>query len=52
VCVAIQQINGWFVSGVMGEFSMANRLMYASIPIVSILLIWFARRMTARGILT
>lgn len=52
VCVVIQQIHGWFITGVMGEFSLANRLMYISIPIIAALLIWFARRMTARGILT
>lgn len=52
ICVVIQQIYGWFITGVMGEFSLANRLMYISIPIIAALLIWFARRMTARGILT
>lgn len=51
-CVFIQQIHGWFISGIMGEFSMANKVMYISIPIIAILLVLFARRMTARGILS
>lgn len=49
--VILQQVYTWFLSGMIPELSMTNKIMYISIPIIAILLIWFARRMTLSGIL-
>jgi len=51
LAVILQQGYMWLVSGIMSEVDMATKIMYISVPIVAILLVVFARRMTARGIL-
>ncbi len=52
LCVLIQQIYSRFIIDIMGEFSMGNQIMYASIPIVAFFLFWFARKMAAKNIIT
>lgn len=51
IAVILQQGYMWLVSGVMSEIDMATKIMYISVPIIAVLLVLFARRMTARGIL-
>jgi uncharacterized membrane protein len=51
LAVILQQGYMWLASGVMSEIDMGMKVMYISIPVVAILLVWFARRMGARGIL-
>lgn len=52
LCVIIQQAYMWLGAGdVMKSLSAGNKAMYMMIPIVSIFLVWFAKKMTARGIL-
>lgn len=51
LAVILQQGYMWLGSGVMSEIDMANKVMYISIPIVALFLIWFAKAMTRKGIL-
>lgn len=51
LAVILQQGYMWLFSGVMSEIDAATKAMYISIPVVAVLLVLFARRMTARGIL-
>lgn len=51
IAVILQQGYMWFGSNVMSEVPSGNKAMYISIPIIAVLLVWFARRMTARNIL-
>ena len=50
ICVLIQQGYSWFGTDVMSAVSSANKAMYVSVVIIAIFLVWFARSMTARGI--
>ncbi len=52
IAVILQQGYMWLGSGVMSEVPTSNKVMYISIPIVAIFLVWFAKKMTAKGILT
>ena len=51
VAVILQQGYMWLGSGVMSEVPSASKAMYISIPVIAAFLVWFARRMTAKGIL-
>ena len=51
IAVILQQGYMWLGSNVMSEVPSSNKAMYISIPIIAVLLVWFARRMTARNIL-
>jgi len=51
VAVILQQGYMWLGSGVMSEVPSASKAMYISIPVLAAFLVWFARRMTAKGIL-
>ena len=51
VCVLIQQGYTRFATDIMSEIDMANKVMYVMIVVLAIFLVWFARAMTARGIL-
>lgn len=51
VAVILQQGYMWLGSGVMSEVPSASKAMYISIPIIAAFLVWFALRMTAKGIL-
>lgn len=49
--VIVQQAYIWLLSGMISEIGAANKVMYISIPIIAILLVWFTKSMTTRGIL-
>lgn len=51
LAVIVQQAYSWLATDVMSAISAGNKAMYISIVIVALFLVWFARAMTARGIL-
>lgn len=52
IAVLIQQGYSWFGTDVMASLPMSNKIMYISIVVVAVLLVWFARVMTTKRILT
>ncbi|WP_034388561.1 hypothetical protein [Hellea balneolensis] len=51
LAVFVQQGYSWFGTDVMSSVPAANKVMYIAIVVVAILLVWFARKMTAKRIL-
>lgn len=51
VCVFIQQFYMRFNTDIMSEVDTANKVMYIMIVVIAIFLVWFAKAMSARGIL-
>lgn len=52
LAVLVQQGYSWFGTDVMASVPMGNKIMYISIVVIAVLLVWFARRMTTKRILT
>lgn len=52
LAVIVQQGYMWLGSGVMNEVPTGNKVMYITIPIIAIFLVWFAKKMTAKAVIT
>ena len=51
IAVLVQQAYSWFGTDIMDAMPMGNKIMYISIVVIAVLLVWFARHMTARRVL-
>ena len=51
LAVIIQQAYMWFGTDIMGTLPSADKIMYISIPVIALFLLWFSRAMRGKGIL-
>jgi len=51
LCVLLQQGYSRFATDIMDAVPTSNKVMYAMVVIIAIFLVWFARKMTAKGII-
>ena len=51
LAILVRQTYNWIITGAMSDSSTTNQLLYISIPIFAVFLLWFTRRMVIRDIL-
>jgi hypothetical protein len=52
IAVLVQQGYVWIASGVMAHIPTSSMVMYISIPLVAIFLVWFAKKMSIEQIIS